>query len=98
MRERKKSRGLADDDEEEEMLPKENPQVKREIEELSKLDAKSSIAQAILKSLEDRKVVVPSPLDPWKASRVPSASYEPRYRTRYQSPMFACKSLFELHM
>ncbi|XP_064600017.1 actin-binding LIM protein 1-like isoform X2 [Liolophura sinensis] len=94
LRERKKSRGLADDDDEEEMLPKENPQVKREIEELSKLDAKSSIAQAILKSLEDRKVVVPSPLDPWKASRVPSASYEPRYRTRYQSPMFASPSRF----
>lgn len=30
------------------------------------------------------------PLDPVSSSRVPNAASEPPYKTRYESPMFAC--------
>ncbi|KAJ8317290.1 hypothetical protein KUTeg_005194 [Tegillarca granosa] len=92
MRERRKSRGETDDDEDE--GPEEDPQVAKEIEEISKFKDTSGIGSVIYKELAERKVRPHKPLDPWKASRVPSADHEPRYHTRYQSPMFASPSRF----
>lgn len=33
-------------------------------------------------------------VDPWKASRTPNAKAEPSVRTRYESPVNACKLIF----
>lgn len=87
VRERRKSRGGEDEDEEQQ----ENPKFQRELEEISKIKDESGIGKAIYQELEELKRKPVKPIDPWKASRVPSAKYEPRYHTRYQSPMFACK-------
>lgn len=90
MRQRRKSRGEKDSDEEED-TPQEDPKIKKEIEELSKFKDTSGMGKIIYKELEERKAQPMKLLDPWKASRVPSADHEPKYSTRYQSPMFACK-------
>ncbi|GFO14586.1 actin-binding lim protein 1 [Plakobranchus ocellatus] len=90
LRQRRKSRG--ENDEEEEV--KEDPRIKRELEEISKIKDESGIGSVIYKELDKLKARPLQPLDPWKASRAPSAKFEPRYRTRYQSPMFASPSRF----
>lgn len=89
MRQRRKSKGEEEEDTEEQ--PKEDPKKKKEFEEMSKLKDRSGLGCVIYKELAERKSLPPPPLDPWKASRVPSAKYEPKFSTRYQSPMFACK-------
>ena len=91
VRERRRSRGENDEDEEEEVP--EDPKIQREMDEISKIKDESGIGKVIFQELAELKHKPPKPVDPWKASRVPSAKYEPRYHTRYQSPMFACKSL-----
>ena len=68
----------------------EDPKIKREIEELKKFKDESGIGKVIYNELEVAKQLPSKPLDPWKSSRVPNAAYEPKYQTRYQSPMFAC--------
>lgn len=93
LRQRRKSRGEDDDDDEDEK-PKEDPRIKRELEEISKIKDESGIGSVIYKELDRLKARPHQPLDPWKASRAPSAKFEPRYRTRYQSPMFASPSRF----
>ena len=92
MRQRRKSRGEADSDDDDEDKVFEDPKIKREIEELSKFKDESGIGTVICRELDKHKIIVRKALDPWKASRVPNAAYEPQYGTRYQSPMFACKS------
>ena len=87
VRQRRKSRG--EEDEEEEII--EDPKIKREIEELSKFKDESGIGKVIYKELEEAKALPMKLLDPWKASRVPNADHEPKFQTRFQSPMFACK-------
>lgn len=89
VRERRRSRGENDDDEEEQVP--EDPKIQREMDEISKIKDESGIGRVIFQELSELKHKPPRPVDPWKASRVPSAKYEPRYHTRYQSPMFACK-------
>lgn len=79
------------DDEDE--SPREDLQIKKEMEEMSKLKDCSGLGSVIYKELSERKSLPPPALDPWKASRAPSAKYEPKFSTRYQSPMFACKLL-----
>ncbi|XP_076461361.1 uncharacterized protein LOC143293897 isoform X2 [Babylonia areolata] len=95
LRERRRSRGEADkddDDDEEEVTT--DPKIQREMEEISKIKDESGIGQIIFQELTELKQKPSKPMDPWKASRVPSAKYEPRYHTRYQSPMFASPSRF----
>jgi len=82
---------ISDGDKENEEVPaKVDPQMERDIEELSKL-RESGAASVILKDLQRRKSEE-HVLDPRSASRTPNASIEPPYRTRYESPIFACKS------
>ena len=88
VRQRRKSRGENDDDDEEII---EDPKIKREIEELSKFKDESGIGKVMYKELEEAKALPMKLLDPWKASRVPNADHEPKFQTRFQSPMFACK-------
>ncbi|KAL8560338.1 hypothetical protein ACOMHN_006069 [Nucella lapillus] len=93
LRERRRSRGeMNGDDEEEEVI--EDPKIQRELEEISKIKDESGMGKVIFQELAELKHKPPKPMDPWKASRVPSAKYEPRYLTRYQSPMFASPSRF----
>lgn len=91
MRQRRKSRG---EEEEEEEEVAEDPKIKREIEELSKFKEESGIGKVICKELEEAKALPMKLLDPWKASRVPNADHEPKFHTRFQSPMFASPSRF----
>ena len=93
VRQRRKSRG-EEDDEEDEVV--EDPKIKREIEELSKFKDESGIGKVICKELEEAKALPTKLLDPWKASRVPNADHEPKFHTRFQSPMFACEYLSQL--
>lgn len=90
VRQRRKSRGEKDEDDED-WEPGEDLRIKKEIEELSKFKDTSGIGKIIYDELKERKLQPPKPLDPWKASRVPGADHEPRYTTRFQSPMFACE-------
>ncbi|XP_074642089.1 uncharacterized protein LOC141899598 isoform X3 [Tubulanus polymorphus] len=86
--------GNEDDDEEDEGVFEDDPKIQREIEEISKYN-KSGISQVILRDLEEKKKKKRSkspPLDPWRASRTPSADHEPEYKTRYDSPIFASPS------
>ncbi|XP_076471425.1 uncharacterized protein LOC143301185 isoform X2 [Babylonia areolata] len=93
LRERRRSRGeLNGGDEEEEAV--EDPKIQRELDEISKIKDESGMGKVIFQELAELKQKPPKPVDPWKASRVPSAKYEPRYDTRYQSPMFASPSRF----
>lgn len=92
LRQRRKSRGETDDEDEE--MPPEDPKITKEIEELSKFKDQSGIGKIICKELEEKRAHPIKALDPWKASRVPGADHEPRYSTRYQSPMFASPSRF----
>ncbi|XP_052228477.1 uncharacterized protein LOC127842799 isoform X6 [Dreissena polymorpha] len=90
LRQRRKSRGEEDVDEDEAVF--EDPKIKREIEELRKFKDESGIGKVIYNELEVAKKAPLKLLDPWKASRVPNAKYEPKYQTRYLSPMFASPS------
>lgn len=91
MRARRKSRGEVEDDEE---LIFDDPKIQKEIDELSKFKNESGIGTIIYKELEERRTMPVKALDPWKSSRAPNAKYEPKYVTRYQSPMFASPSRF----
>jgi hypothetical protein len=92
VRERRRSRGEREEEDEEAVV--EDPKIRREMEEISKIKDESGIGKVIFQELAELKHKPSKPMDPWKASRVPSAKYEPRYHTRYQSPMFACQSTF----
>lgn len=92
MRARRKSRGEVEDDDDEQII--EDPKIQKEIDELSKFKDQSGIGSIICKELEERRVMPVKALDPWKSSRAPNAKYEPKYVTRYQSPMFASPSRF----
>ena len=72
-----------------EVPAKVDPQMEKDIEELSKL-RESGAASVILKDLQRRKSEE-HVLDPRSSSRTPNAALEPPYRTRYESPIFACK-------
>lgn len=63
-----------------------------EIENMSKYEKRSSMAADLLPELntyeKNSNYII---VDPWKASRSRNASIEPSSRTRYQSPVNACK-------
>ena len=52
-----------------------------------------SLLQVILSDLKKKAAEPPPLIDVISASRTPSASKEPHYRTRYESHVFACESL-----
>lgn len=80
---------LVDDEDTEGALAPVSPKVQREIDTLAKMKD-SGTAQVILKDLQKAQAE-PVTLDPRSASRTPSANHEPAYKTRYESPMFACE-------
>ncbi|XP_077297355.1 actin binding LIM protein Uncoordinated 115a isoform X2 [Arctopsyche grandis] len=70
-----------------------DPQLKKEEQELSKIE--TGMAKVFLKNVKDREKVKQwkkANLDPRNASRTPSASKEPTYRLRYESPVGASPS------
>ena len=94
VKERRQSRGELNGDRDDDEEVEEDPKIQRELDEISKIKDESGMGKVIFQELAELKHKPPKAVDPWKASRVPSAKYEPRYHTRYQSPMFACKAWF----
>ena len=76
-----------------------NAKLQREIEEISKIENESSMAAVLLGDLKAHQKVISRKLkiDPWKASRTPSANVEPTVRTRFESPVNACTILTLLY-
>ncbi|RNA10009.1 actin-binding LIM 1-like [Brachionus plicatilis] len=70
--------------------------LKREIQEISKIENESSMAAELLTEIKAHQQVLSRKLkiDPWKASRTPSANVEPVARTRYESPINASPSRY----
>ena len=69
-------------------------QLDKDISEMSKLKESSGMAHALLENLriQEKFISRQLPLDPWKASRSPSAALEPPRRCRFESPKFASPS------
>lgn len=69
-------------------------QLEKDIELMSKLKDSSGMAHALLEDLKLKEKIISKqlPLDPWKASRSPSAAVEPPRRCRFESPKFASPS------
>jgi hypothetical protein len=69
-------------------------QLEKDITEMSKLKDSSGMAHALLEDLRIQEKIISKqlPLDPWKASRSPSAAIEPPQRCRFDSPKFASPS------
>ena len=68
--------------------------LEKDINEMSKLKDSSGMAHALLEDLRVQEKIISKllPLDPWKASRSPSAAIEPPQRCRFDSPKFASPS------
>jgi hypothetical protein len=69
-------------------------QLEKDINVMSKLKDTSGMAHAVLEDLRVQEKLISRqlPLDPWKASRSPSAAVEPPQRCRFDSPKFASPS------
>lgn len=69
-------------------------QLEKDINIMSKLKDTSGMAHALLEDLrvQEKLIARQLPLDPWKASRSPSAAVEPPRRCRFDSPKFASPS------
>jgi hypothetical protein len=69
-------------------------QLEKDINIMSKLKDSSGMAHALLEDLrlQEKLISKQLPLDPWKASRSPSAAVEPPQRCRFDSPKFASPS------
>ena len=69
-------------------------QLEKDIDIMSKLKDTSGMAHALLEDLRTQEKLISRqlPLDPWKASRSPSAAVEPPQRCRFDSPKFASPS------
>ena len=68
--------------------------IKKDIEEISKIEKESSMAAAVLAELKTQEKMLARKLklDPWKASRAPNAKCEIPIKTRYDSPINASPS------
>jgi len=68
--------------------------LEKDINEMSKIKESSGMAHALLEDLRIQEKIISRqlPLDPWKASRSPSAAIEPPRRCRFDSPTFASPS------
>jgi actin-binding LIM protein len=66
----------------------------KELEQIAKLENESSMAADLLKEIKAEQKLASRKLkiDPWKASRMPSARAEPSFRTRFDSPVNASPS------
>lgn len=85
----------SDDEDQVDKAANENiePQLKREEEELKKIN--SGMSKVILKDIKERqkyKIWKQNNLDPRNASRFPSATKEPHYKMRFESPIGASPS------
>lgn len=71
-----------------------DPKLEKEIVAMKKLKDSSGMAHALLEDLrlQEKLISRQLPLDPWKASRSPSAAIEPPRRCRFESPTFASPS------
>lgn len=71
-----------------------DPQLEKDIDIMLKLKDTSGMAHALLEDLRVQEKLISRqlPLDPWKASRSPSAAVEPPRRCRFDSPKFASPS------
>jgi len=71
-----------------------NENFDKDINEMSKIKDSSGMAHALLEDLRIQEKIISKqlPLDPWKASRSPSAAIEPPKRCRFDSPKFASPS------
>src|SRR6218665_3926693 len=87
---------IDNDDDDDSNERKVDPKIEKEIMELSKMP-NSGAAKIILEGLKKKKQE-PLILDPRSASRSASASVEPPYKTRYESPIFACESKLNLEL
>ena len=69
-------------------------QLEKDINMMAKLKDTSGMAHALLEDLRIQEKLISRqlPLDPWKASRSPSAAVEPPQRCRFDSPKFASPS------
>ena len=69
-------------------------QLEKDIDMMSKLKDTSGMAHALLEDLRVQEKIISRqlPLDPWKASRSPSAAVEPPQPCRFDSPKFASPS------
>ncbi|UJR30876.1 hypothetical protein I4U23_018388 [Adineta vaga] len=69
-------------------------QLEKDIDMMTKLKDTSGMAHALLEDLrvQEKFISRQLPLDPWKASRSPSAAVEPPRRCRFESPKFASPS------
>lgn len=67
--------------------------LKKEMDEIAKLENESSMAADLIKEIKAEQKMAHHKLkiDPWKASRSPNAKNEPPVRTRFDSPVNACK-------
>ncbi len=86
-----------DDDDDEDTTDGEirhDVQLEKDINMMSKLKDTSGMAHALLEDLRIQEKLISRqlPLDPWKASRSPSAAVEPPRRCRFDSPKFASPS------
>ena len=78
------------DDSDDDVTPP-NVVLQKDIEHLERLEGTSGAAKVILEGLK-KEAAKPTPLlDVISASRTPSASKEPHYKTRYESHVFACE-------
>jgi hypothetical protein len=86
-------------DNQDQQIPNENElrhdeKLDKDINEMSKIKDSSGMAHALLEDLRIQEKIISKqlPLDPWKASRSPSAAIEPPRRCRFDSPKFASPS------
>ncbi|CAF1193090.1 unnamed protein product [Rotaria sordida] len=92
------SENLNDDDDDDDDTTdgeiRHDTQLEKDISIMSKLKDTSGMAHALLEDLrlQEKLISRQLPLDPWKASRSPSAAVEPPRRCRFDSPKFASPS------
>jgi hypothetical protein len=84
--------GVCDHEIDLDSLMQKNPKLKRDLEEMTKLENKSGMAKMFNIELKAQERLIQRALDPWKASRTPSASIEPHQKTRYETPYNASPS------
>ncbi|CAF4168976.1 unnamed protein product [Rotaria sp. Silwood2] len=83
-----------DDDDNDDNKLRHDEKLEKDINVMSKIKDTSGMAHALLEDLRIQEKIISKqlPLDPWKASRSPSAAIEPPRRCRFDSPKFASPS------
>lgn len=83
-----------DDDDDADNDIRHDVQLEKDIHVMAKLKDTSGMAHALLEDLRVQEKIIARqlPLDPWKASRSPSAAVEPPQPCRFDSPKFASPS------